>query len=83
MADVMDIEKMPREDFLNKIVRGFAKWEIFSRLLCLGPDSLQEFEKSHLRDEMVHAGIPKEAIETEMGLYGMARQISQRAVNVR
>jgi hypothetical protein len=83
MADVMDIEKMPREDFLNKIVRGFATWEIFSRLLCLGSDSLKEFEKNQLRDEMVRAGIPKEAIETEIGLYGVARQISQRAVNVR
>jgi hypothetical protein len=86
MADVMNvgaIEKMSREDFFTKIVRGFAGWEIFSRLVCLGPDSLEEFEKNHLREEMTHAGIASDAIKTDTDLHDMARKISARAVNVR
>jgi len=86
MADVLDIraiEKMPREDFFKKIVRGFAKWEIFSRLVSLGPESLEDFEKSQLREEMVLTGISRDAIKTDIDLYGMARCIASRAVNAR
>ena len=86
MADIMNvsaIEQMSREDFFSKVVRGFAKWEIFSRLVCLGADSLKEFEKNHLREEMIHVGIARDAIETDDGLREMACLISKRAVELR
>ena len=86
MAVVMNldaIDNMTREDFYHKIVCGFAQWEVFSRLVCLGPEEVAQFEKDHLRAEMERAGISGDAIKTDIDLYSMARKISERAMKLR
>lgn len=85
VAEIMNIsaiDKMSREDFYRKMVCGFAQWEAFSRLVCLGPSEVEKFEMDHLRAEMEHAGISGDAIKTEMDLYGMCRKIAERAMKL-
>ncbi len=78
--NLLAVETMSRKDFFENIVRGFAKTELFSKLVCLGVDSLTEDEKSEMRTTMNEAGIPMNDIKSDLKLAIVAQKITARSV---
>jgi len=85
MADekhVFAVETMDRKTFFENIVSGFAKSELFSKLVCMGVDSLSYAEKTALRTMMIDAGIPRQDIASDLNLAITGQKITARSVRL-
>lgn len=77
------INAMSREDFHQKVVRGFGRSNLFGGLVSFGAKNLSLEEKQAIRTELLAIGIPLALTESDEDLDDIASAIAGRSVSLR
>lgn len=77
------IEKMSREDFHSKFVKGVGQTRAFSALASFTAENISPEEKQEIRTALSAIGIPLAMTELDDVLDEIAAVVSARAVTLR
>ena len=80
------IEKLSKDEFHQKILRGVAATTEFSYLVCIGVKHVTEEQKKSICEQLEAAGIPakyESYPQFNEDLQDIGRYIASRAVQVR
>ena len=78
---VRSVESVSREEFRTQFVGNIIKFSSFSRIICLGMDTVSEKEKASLRKDIKGLGIPISDTDEDLNL--AVRAIMDRASALR
>ena len=84
-ATIDAIRALPRERFRDRFVRGIARTEGFSTLVCLGASALSEQERVQLWLELGAEGIPlpeRALLQEAEALERVAKAVTGRMVEL-
>jgi len=77
------INAMSREDFHQKVIRGFGRSNAFGGLVSFGAKNILPEERQQIRAELANIGIPLALTESDKDLDDIASAIAGRSVSLR